>query len=254
MKNMHPSKLFFVKATSAKPNFPADNLMDGHPDKKWKGNNNVDTLTLSVGPGAGGILLGNTNAESVEITVNGADVLEWETGVDWGTAVEWEPYLSTTLDVLDLSVGNPGEMWVEYTPAPSAHEIHMTLTSPAGTTCYAGVAGCGVLNEFSDPEEEFNEGQKDYSIVKPLKNGGTYTKKKNVVRTYDGMVSLARNPDFYAFMDIFKDIGPEPIPWRLSTCIGDREWIAYARKKASPKGSHGNGNKTRTSISLIEVL
>lgn len=444
MKCIWPDKITSVSATSENSQFPADNVMDDHPQKRWKGTGDTETLTLSVGPGASALMIGNTNATSVDVTMNGADVLVWEEGEpertnyllyseqldnaawtktrvtvtanaaagpdgrvvadkliedtstnshysyqsvagvpdsatvsywaelaaaertvialwllckdntsavcyvdlttgtqpalvtsgytatvtaidggfwkvslegsaksgatnvsarllmvkngatnytgdgvsgvlvahqqleigspasgkitttsaavtrlarpEWESATEWEEYLDVAIGTLDLTVGSPGEMWMEYTEAQSAHEIHVSMTCPAGEVCYAGVAKAGPLNEFRDPVYGLTEGLKDYSIVKELNNGAIYTKKKNVVRSFAGTVTLERDPDFYGLMSIFQEAGPEPFPWRVVSSSTSREWIVYARKESDIDGKHDYPGWSTVNFSLIEVV
>lgn len=259
MKIIPNQKITAVSSDSEDANYPDDNVLDENPKRIWKANSTYTaTLTFSMSPGTSGMMIANTNALSLTVTVEDPNSVEWFTSdADWfASDAAWasqNAVLSNELYNLD---GTSGAAWVEWPYSSISLEATVLFTASSEATVYAGVAVADKVYEYDCPQLGITEGIKSYSIVKELQNGAMYRKERDKVRMFTFNFIEDRSTDFYEFMyDIAKEIGYKPAGWRLADIAADGfNWVVYARFQQMPSGTHSMPDHSRIQTSLIEVL
>lgn len=133
------------------------------------------------------------------------------------------------------------------------HDVIITFNCEAVPEC--GVIRAGQVNTFPDPAYGIKEGLKDYSIVKELNNGGVYVRKRNLVKTFSGQITVERDRTFYDFMrNIIQINGPTPLFWWVSSNLTNQDWTIYGRYTQPPDGSHSYYKHSEISFTIEEVV
>ena len=257
MKIIYPTSVQSVSASTENANFPAVNLIDEHPKKLWKATGQTATVSISSLLSTG-LALFKTNAISMSITVAYGQTITWDTAdaISWDTAdsISWD---DSEVDdppvVYELSGEDEGAGWSEWDELMGSHTIVISLDAGAGNIVQAGYVAVGTVEGFENPAYGINEGLVDYSVVKELNNGAFYIRKRDVVRTFSGSLSLSREPDFYGFMlDILRTNGQTPLAVMM---VDDDswEWIVYGRF-TDAEGPHVFRNRSVINFNFLEVL
>lgn len=250
MEVIYPNSITAATASEHASGFPASRLEDDHPKKYWKAENTAATITLTVSGGSDSLALFNMYIDDITITIKN----EAETETLWGP----ESYNLKGIDTLFELMTDAGDrflsFWIDYDIQRSAHKIIISCTVATGDL-YAGVIQAGPAKSFPDPEKNLSEGQKDYSIVKELSSGSVYTRKRDVVNTYNGALWLERDTEFYTFMrTIAKANGPNPLAWKVASNIDHHMYTVFARFETPPQSSFGLISHKSVNFSLIEVV
>jgi hypothetical protein len=255
MKVIYPNNVTDATADEEDANYPAANVLNEHPRKVWKGTSVDAVLSISVSAGSA-VAVFNTNAESVSVEISAGLTLDWTTELTWGTQLTW-PDSETIESLINISPSSVGTIWAEYAERSSSHLLTISLTAAAGETIQAGIVQAGTRNEFESPMIGIKEGLKDFSIVRELSNGAIYTRKRDVVRTFEFDVWEDRNVDFYTFLHtIMQQRGPAALAWWLAyDADSDGRWIVYCRPDGGmPTGSHELPAYSKINVKLIEVI
>ncbi len=257
MKCIYPDNISAISADEEGAGYPVTNLQDNHPKKVWKGTSR-DAIVTAIVSGGGALAIIATNATSITIAISSGQTWVLDTG--WALDTGWVLDTTGSSDTTETSL-LPGDisgcLWSDFAAArTSSFTATITLTAAAGEIIQAGVIKCGTLRTFVDPRYGIQEGLRDYSIVKELNNGATYTRKRDVVRDFNFSIIEDRDTDFYIFMiTVAKALGPVPIAWRICTVtVTDSEWIVFCRFDQMPRGSHDFKSHSQIDISLLEVL
>lgn len=257
MKLIYPNNAYGFTADEEAGSYPATYANDEHPKKVWKGSSVDATLTITVDTDGGdAVAFFNTNASSVTVTVRLGTSSAWASGTAWATGNAWYVNSEEPTAKYELDPGGVGSGWADYTAIGGAHIIDLAFTAATGLTVQCGVVVAGNAVVFEDPMYGITEGLVDYSIVKELNNGATYTRKRDVVRTFGFTIWEERESDFYTLMQsVMTLLGPGPVAWRIvhsgSTAW---DWVVYARAQTMPQGTHVDSISTPIDISLIEVV
>lgn len=252
MKIIAENLITGITASSESTSFPASHLLDDHPKRVWRGNGvSQAKLTCSISAGSTGLAIYNTNA--TRTVCNLSDPCEY-------VFVEVDPIdvelvtaaIATTTYVVE---GNGSStVWVDFAEAiPASIVADVTMTNEDGEIIEAGVAIGGIVQTFRDPAPGMAEGEVDYSTEVLMDNGSFFTHAKDTVRTFDGAVLMARDPDFYNFMAISRTMKKSPFAWRVTDMSGD-EWTVYARFNGKPRGAHITKDWSQVQFSIIEVI
>ena len=146
-------------------------------------------------------------------------------------------------------------IWYDYTILSETHRIAVTIDSNDVTVdAQIGVTQAGFNSSFSNPDYGLTEGLQDYSIVKETNNGSFYFRKRDVVRTFQGQISVTRDREFYNFMtNIIRAVGPAPLAYKM-TDLSNFDWTVFAMCKTMPKGVHEYYAHSTVSFDLTEVI
>ncbi|MFH2073799.1 MAG: hypothetical protein ABIJ57_00435 [Pseudomonadota bacterium] len=256
MKCIYPDNITAISADEENASYPAANLTDEHPKKLWKATSRDAVVTAVVSSG-GALAVIATNATSISLTISSGQTIVWESGVTWDSGISWDTTGDSDTTEVSLLTGDiTGAAWFNFAAArTSSFTATITLTADAGQIVQAGCIVCGTLRDFRDPGRGIREGLIDYSIVKELNNGAFYTRKRDVVRTFDFSLIEDRASDFYTFMHtVARGVGPGPIAWYLVDGDSDSHWIAFARFDQPPAGSHDMPDYSQINARLVEVL
>jgi len=147
--------------------------------------------------------------------------------------------------------------WMDYTYQMYACTATIELTAPTDETIKAGVVKAGPAVVFSNPKYGIQEGRKDYSIKKQLRNGAWYTSKKEIVRTFSGQLMIAREDAYYAFCEVYDLKGPEPFAALIAEeadSTRDKRWVAYVMFDGEFSSQHSTPEYTLVNWSWLEVV
>jgi len=229
--------------------FPKENVSDDHPKKPWKSVSDDATMHVAVSGGSNAIAIFATNAETITVTV----MNDIETITLWGPEI----YDLQGIDTYYELITDTGErwyvLWVDYPYQANPVSIVVDFESPSATR--VGIIRAGATYTFPDPRWGLSEGLVDYSIIKELSNGATYIRKRDIVRKFDGDITMVRDRDFYKFMHkVIKTKGPGPLAWKVSTNLSNFDWAVFARPQNMPRGSHTFPAWSRVNFQLLEVV
>lgn len=250
MKVIYPEKISSVAADEENANYPDDNVLDNHPKKVWKATSKDAQMKLTCTGGTSAVAVFNTNADTVTITVKNEAESE--------TLVAAQAYDLKGTDTYLEFIQDGGEHWTQiwhdYTYQPDPVVVIIDFEAAVGAIAEAGVIRCGIAMTFQDPKAGLQEGLKDYSIIKKLNNGAIYTRKRDVVRTFSGIITLERDRDFYFFLrDTIQQVGPEPLAWRILALV-NHDWPVFARADKMPSGAHSRPAHSDIKFSLLEEI
>lgn len=257
MKCIYPDNITSISADEEDANYLAANLLDEHPKKLWKGTSR-DAVVILVASSGGALAVIATNATSITLVLSQGQT--WVLDAGWALDDGWALDTTGDSDTTETSLlpGTiKGAAWFDFaSERTSSFTATLTLTAAAGQIVQAGVIACGPVNEFRDPAQGIREGRRDYSIKsKELNNGSFYYRKRDVVRVFRFTFVEDRDVDFYAFMDIFDDLGPGPIAWNIVTDTANSRWIVFARyDERIFDGSHDMPDYSRIDGSIVEEL
>lgn len=254
LRVIYENLLTSVVATSENINYPDDNVLDEHPKKVWKADDDVTTasLTCSFSGGCNALAIFNTNATEVVSYIHDPNEISWpDFGGNTWVDVQWV-FINIDISLEIHPSGNSYSMWATFDYGDVGLVMDITLTAP--TTVEAGVVVIGKALGFKNPESGLEQGLIDYSTVMELSNGAFWHKQRDVVRTFNGEMVLERDDGFYYFMhDVARTNSYSPMAWRV-TDLDDFEWVLYARFSGQPYGLHAYPSHSITYFSLTEVL
>ncbi len=258
MRVIAESSVTAVSASSENPEYPAANLLDEHPKKKWLAADasvSSAVLTVEVSGRTGGLGLVGIVADAVAVSVSDPGGITWQ-NVTWQD-VDWVA-VPPDLD-LEVSLVHGDDfatMWAVFDQFEATVAITITLYRNAGS---AGVlaAGClrvGALDEIPGLQYPIREELVDYSLARELANGATYVLKRDIVRRFSGSLLVRREDDFYTFCrDLARRYGSRPMMWNLVDSKG-MEFVVYGRLSAMPVGSHVGRVRSTVEFEILEVL
>lgn len=246
-----------ISASSAMTGYPATNLLNNSPKKKWKAaDSSVTYAYIDVGVNGitGGLGLVGVIAESVFITITDPTGIIWATVV-W-PEVSWSSGagISSTQVIVDDMNGYQN-IWVSFTEinVPVTIRIELRKTSGTPDIISAGVLQVGAPTTIDHVVYPLDEGLEDYSIQRQLSNGATYYKRRDIVRAFSGVIRLERAKVQSFLRDVARVYGATPLMFNLAPPWGN-DFIVYGRLSAMPSASHDTPSHSIISFSLIEEL
>jgi len=220
-------------------------------------------------PGASVLINGTTNYDGVEtvhadttansIIITATYAAETFAGTETVAAVQdTEAFDLRVIDTYAKLITDDPEVyrqfWMDYPYQSTACTATIEMAAPAGVILRAGVFRAGPGLSLPQPAYGIVEGRKDYSIVKQLNNGARYTRKRNIVRTFSGKMQVTRATEFYYFMDVYDQAGPDPVAILLIDDIDDREWAVYGFFSSPPSGGHNHRINTEVTFQIEEAV
>lgn len=131
---------------------------------------------------------------------------------------------------------------------------HIKIDFFAGNNVECGIVRVGEMQSFPSPMYGLKEGLQDYSVIKQLNNGAIYLKKRDIVRTFSGAISMQRDASFYQFMrDIVRSVGQDTVFWWI-TDMDHPDWVVYGRCNGMPEGVHQHPSYSIVNFSIIESI
>lgn len=144
--------------------------------------------------------------------------------------------------------------WQEYTEQVAAHHATIKLTAGSGETVEAGVVRAGGLLTFVNPQYGASQSPKDYSIIKELRNGALYIKKRDIVRKFSYTMEMLRSLCF-ELLEHYDNYGPEPFTILIDDALNnDNLWCFFGSFESEPKVSHAYPEHSTISISILEAV
>lgn len=242
-----------VLADTVNANFPASNMLDEHPKRKYKADAGDYQATLVVQVKSINCLaLFGTNAQSCRVTISDPNAIAWQQGTAWEEGTAWAN-IEITAPVVNLAQQSESfALWVDMEPIDAPVAVSLLLVAPIGQTIEVGVLRAGVALFFPCPQYGIREGLIDYSIRQEMANGSWYYKRRDIVRQFTGDLLTTRDADFYRFLyQVIRANGSTPLAWRL---IGSSDnWVVFARPEM-PQGEHQAANRQVISFQLTEVI
>ena len=248
-----------VTATSANTAYPAANLLNNSPKKKWQVlDSTVTSATLSVDVSGttGGLGVVGIVADSAAVTIYSPTGIDWQ-NVDWPD-VDWivgESDMDVTSEWVDQPNGT-ASLWVEFPQFVGSVAIRIELTKITGSPKIigAGVLVVGEISTIPGGRYPISEGLVDYSTERQLSNGAFYYRDRDRVRTFSGEINVNRAAYFYKFMRDFAQVnGKNPAMMLLVDDMGN-DWVVYGRLSDMPAGSHYSKTRSNVQFQIIEVL
>ena len=257
MKCIHPDNITSLSANLEDTNYPDDNLLNKSPKKCWKSTGNTGIITIASTQSSG-ICIAKTNAitMSISLTAGGAS-LELASGLELAAGLELNPDTAAADVEVNLSeTAGENSVFATWSERSTSHTVVITLAAETGDILQVGAVTVGDVLLWPDPIKQYSETFQDYSIEKELNNGALYYRQRDIVREFSGTIIVNRKSDtehdFYDFMNIYKQIGKNPIGWMMSDISGG-EWVVFGRFEYIPKGVHIK-DKSRINYNVIEVL
>lgn len=246
-----------ITASSTMSGYPASNLLNTSPKKKWKAaSSSVTYAYLDVevtGPtGALGIIA--VAAESVFVTITDPTGIVWQSVV-W-PEVSWSSGFG--IDTTSVMVGDTNgyqNIWVSFPEFNSPVTIRIELRKTTGTPLVMsmGVLQVGTPTEINYIVHPMEEGLQDFSIQRELSNGAIYYRRRDIVRTFSGNMRIPR-VCFQNFMrDIARVYGSTPMMFNLVPEFGN-DFIVYGRLSTMPSGYHDTPSHSLINFNLIEEI
>lgn len=243
-----------LTATSADTNYPVTFLLNNRPSIPWKCVNGVYDADLDfiLPAGCAAICLTNTNATDISIDI--VDTLvSWDPGeVSFAAGTDWYQYggLEALFYTNDVGVSS---IWIDIPPAAYARDITLNLSLGSGTL-YAGTLYAGPVHIVPDPLLGMRQRFYDHSIIREYNDGSPEIVDRPRVREFDITIELERDDDFFDFMNIFRESGRNPSPWKMTSQLQSSEWIMLGRFLDSPEGAHNQSIHSTISMKFREVL
>lgn len=259
MKVIKTNIITDVTADSSDSNYPASNLLDEHPQRKWQANNSTvssATLTISVNGKASGLGMYGITADSASVSITDPNAVQWGSSVAWATGTEWnQTTADMNVDVTWVTGTDNNSLWVDFSQFDAVVNISVTLYTEANSAdvLAAGVAVVGEVQTFNDADYGLSMNPRSYSIKRQLSNGSFYGKKLNTVRTFTGSFWAARNTAFWDFMNMASANDVTPMAWQIADGIGNYGAV-YARFEEQPQGAYTHPQYNKIGFTLIEVL
>lgn len=250
MKVIYPDMISSISADEENPEYMALNVLDESPTHKWEATSPEARLTLTVNGGANTLFIYATNAIQIDITIRDGG------GIVVDTATIYLRSLATSyLELITGSGKRSSSIWYDYPYQSLIHTIELDFIAGAPDIVHAGIIRCGLSHVYEEPDFGVKAGLKSYSIRKILYDGGRYSKKGNIVKTFSVSVDMERQTEFYEFMyGIAQQIGPEPAAWNIISTLEERELEVFADFTDMPDGSLTDNIDTRVSFTLEEVI
>lgn len=249
-----------LAASSAAAAYPASNLLNNSPKRKWMAASAATTyaaIDITTTGVTGALALIGVVAEQVFVSVVDPTGIEWGDRVAWPEVV-WDtsPGEMTATYELASKVEDYQNIWVSFpqfeAPVTIRVELRKNPTNPEVLAC--GVIQAGLPVEFFGVLYPLAEGMADHSIFHELANGAPYSKKRDRVRLFSGQMRLNRSPAARVFLrDLARVYGTDPLLYHLAPPWGD-DFVVYARFSAMPETSHDTPNYSLVGFQLKEVL
>ena len=249
-----------VTASSEDPEYPVGNLLSDHPTECWRAADSsvtAATISVQVAGRTGGLGMVGINADSVAVTVSDPNGISWP-NVEWQN-VEWQD----VPDAVDIEQSISGErgsaaLWVSFEEFRASVVIEIKLYKQTGseTVLSAGSLVVGEVTRIPGLQYALSEGLEDHSIERELDNGARWYKRRNIGRTFAGLVVQKRKPYFYDFLlGVAREYGKRPLMWNLvdiDTWSGDA--VLYGHLSVMPSGKHLSISRSRIDFQIEEDL
>lgn len=236
---LYPDCISTVVAQTSDPDYPADNILNDHPQKPWKaeaGTGYTCVIRLITdGSIVSGMGLFNTNATAIRVWVkDAAETTDYETH-----------NISSAYGRYFLQFDD------DYTEV-----LHVTieLTTPT-TTAYVGCARVGPFISIPNPKASgVNFGRDDYSIKHELSNGGLYVFKRNTPRKLSLSFDMLQS-EFDTIDAIFDETGSHPVAMLIAEGMtDDNKWCGFFHISEAPTADYAYPQHTGCSIDLKEAI
>jgi hypothetical protein len=252
MKIVLENRITSVTASSSAANYPATELLNDSPKRIWKADgDDTATITATASGTINTIVLFNTNAEAVTITIADPNYFSWQ-NLTWRN-LNWRNVQVPVESELVSQAGTTA-LWATIDTITAPIEITIELSGATGATIQAGVLVAGEAVDVGHLLYGFQEGMADFSVAEQLMNGAHYYKSRDRVRTFTVSARPKRETLFYTFMaDFARTYGLAPKAMHLMPKCGSR-WIVYARLGAMPTGTHSHLERSSYQATIREVV
>ena len=224
------NRLSYVIASSEDPNYPIENVLNNYPKWQYKANGYTNTVTFTTifSFGVDSFFIFNTNASEISLTCDSVDI-----------------------PVTIIDSGNNKAIGVIFDAFDVNRDVEIVLTT-LDAYLSVGIMWAGEMYTIENPLLGLHESRVDYSIKKELSNGDFYYKKRDIVKTFQGVVS-DESDVIEKMLHTVNSYGSKSMPWYL-TDINDSKWLIFGRIRAPMSAIHSGFNRSELSFSLIEVF
>jgi len=193
---------------------------------------------------------------SATLTISSGQTLELAADLELASDLELDTSGDSDVTSVEVLSGEEtGRVFFEFAERTGSFTATLLLVAAAGEIVQAGILYIGPANEFPDPDEDLEEGLKDYSEVEELNNGSTDIVLRDRVSTFRGSLRLDRDVEAKLFLrTLARAVGPLPIPWLITGSLTDVDWIVFARFDEMPRVVHDKPYDSTLYFSLLEVL
>lgn len=247
---LYPNRITAVEADLEDAGYPAEFVLDEHPELPYKSTGPTATFKATVTDAAGKAAISSTNATTVTVTVWN----EGETEILWGPETydmtgiyDFFTFFTDTGEPLDRLEVDYGEIW-------DTHVIVWEFTSPSGTVVQVGEMAAAIPFDVGDPVYGLDSGLHERAVEDEHANGAGYYELLGIDEEWDVEVDMDRDAVYFRLIrQIVKKIGKKPIFWNFVK-DGTTNWLAFAKIVSLPKGSHDKVLTTNTKIKFREVV
>jgi len=162
---------------------------------------------------------------------------------------------STTHDL--ASYKNLDRFWQIYTEQTGAHTATIKLTAGTGETAEAGILRAGLLTTIGNPLKKPKEKPKSYGVSEPLRNGASYGKSGEIVRTFSYSMLLDRTGEYRDLMELYRLYDPFPLAMLITDNVSDsggNEFAVFGRIVGEPDSVMETNELNMVSIYIEEVV
>lgn len=231
-------------------------MLNDSPKKSWRASGiTSQSLSVHIGPQSSALAIFAVNNV---LTMIGSpvdpDAYAFYDGVTGYDGVELYQSPSTTLPI-DWDFTESQAHWEDFT-SQDGFELLITITPKPGAFAEIGIITSGDSLKYTEinPSPGMEHGQRNYSIVKELSNGGFYVKNRDIVDTFSGS-AIFDKVSFEEFRKAVKtEIKSSPTAWYIMTKGEDIAFLSYARLESEPTGSRLDPSNVSVSFNLIEQV
>jgi hypothetical protein len=250
-----------VSATTENPNYPAENMLNNSPKKKWISNSiSSQTVTVNLRAGSSSLALFNLNGiSSISISSEDGFNVEWGGSTQWGGSTEWGERQNPGISLSRTINIDNGSAWFDFgVTINDGTELTIDITSNLGSFPSIGIITSGDTFKCDDPSPGWSYEFTDYSVVTELSNGSFDSRDRDTVRMFSGNFYMLIDSEFFAFSRLVRNsIKMNPAAWFFASKKEEEEYLLYARFTNMPSSTMtdlSNSNKAQVSLSIIEEV
>ena len=235
MKIIDPEYQSSAAATSENSEYPASNLMDNRPNKKWQSLGTSAVVTMAVGAGVNNAIgVYGICADTVVVTVKNA--------------------AETVIIATESFTISRNRLWFEFAEQIAAIHILLAFSRSAGV-CSAGVIKVGDAQSIPNPEYGIDRSYTDASILHEMASGGLRVHQRSRYRNLNPsfVMTAAEAQDLD---DIYFTAGADPLAMLI--LAGDntwrQEWTGLFQMPVSPKTVFKFNDQHLVTLQLREAV
>lgn len=231
MKHIARNQIKSISANYQDGNFPASNLLDDRPRRKWSagGVRTSATITATFESGVDALYIGGTNASEATAGAYDPNQMSLMSGLTLGPGITLGNAPITGLTVNATVREDIGAVWIDISPRidrPCVVEV--SFVSPGSQTLYAGVAFGGISTNYGAAGFRYGAGEQmaDHSIVAENNDASRYYRKRSIARQFQLSAWMSR-AQANEFFKTFRLYGAVPTAWQMFDGRGNSDDLIF---------------------------